>query len=215
MTVVCIHQPDFAPWLGFFDRLRTADIFIALDDAQFLRRGWHHRDRIKTAQGVTWLTIREAEIDETDDWRGRHLETLRHAYAKAAFFTAEFPAIEAIYNRQHRLLIDLNLDLIAHIGARLCVPWAPRFASELDRPGRSTARLVDLVKTVGGTCYLTGTGARGYLDEKLFADAGISVIWQQFDTPVYPQLHGSFVPKLSALDYLLNCGGAPVSGSRS
>jgi len=220
VTVVCIHQPDFAPWLGFFDRLRRCDIFIVLDNVQFLRRGWHHRDRIRTAEGERWLTvpvhkrgrqgqpINRVEIDELTDWRRQHLETLRHAYARAPCFEPHFSAVSEIYGRRHRRLIDFNRDLIDYLAPGFDAVADTRLASELSVAGRGSGMLVALVRAVGGSTYLTGQGAREYLDESRFAAAGIEVEWQRFAHPVYPQVHGDrFVHGLSGLDCLFNCGG--------
>lgn len=223
MTVVCIHQPDFAPWLGFFHRLCHCDVFIVLDDVQFLRRGWHHRDQIKTASGTRWLTvpvkkkgrygqeIRDVEIDDSIDWRRRHYGLLKTNYARAPHFELEFEALRDVYGRRHRRLIDFNLDLIRHFCARLDLPARFSTASEIGRDGSSTARLVSLTRAVGGSVYLTGTGARAYLEESLFEASGIGVRWQDFAHPIYPQSHGSFVPRLSVIDCLFNCGAAETA----
>ena len=221
MTVVCIHQPDFAPWLGFFDRLKRCDKFIVLDNVQFLRRGWNHRDRIRTADGERWLTvpvlkrgrreqpINRVEIDESTDWRRQHLEILRHAYGRAACFQPHFSAISEIYGRRHGRLIDLNRDLIDTLARRFDAVADTWLASELSVYGRGTGMLVELVRAVGGSTYLTGQGARAYLDESRFAAAGIEIEWQRFADPVYPQVHGDrFVRGLSGLDCLFNCGAA-------
>ena len=221
MTVVYIHQPDFAPWLGFFDRLKRCDVFIVLDNVQFLRRGWHHRDRIRTAGGERWLTvpvlkrgrqeqpINRVEIDESTDWRRQHLEILRHAYARAPCFQPHFSAISEIYGRRHGRLIDLNSDLIDYLARQLDAVADTCLASELSVEGRGIGMLVELVRAVGGSTYLTGQGARAYLDESRFAAAGIEVEWQRFADPAYPQVHGDrFVRGLSGLDRLFNCGAA-------
>lgn len=212
---VTIHQPDFMPWLGFFDRWRVSDLFIVLDDVQFIRRGWHHRDKIKTPSGVQWLTvpvrkrgrnrqlINEVELDNEGDWRRRHLETIRHAYHSAPEFREVFAALEEIYARPHRLLIDHNLDLLRFAAARLGVDTPLEFSSNIGSDSAGTQRLVDLVKAVGGRVYVTGTGSREYLEESLFASADLEVRWQEFQHPVYRQLYGDFVPKLSILDYLM------------
>ena len=218
MTVVCIHQPDFAPWLGFFERLQRCQMFIVLDNVQFLRRGWHHRDRIRTADGERWLTvpvlkrgrreqpINQVEIDESTDWRRQHLEVMRHAYRRAACFQPHFSAISEIYGRRHARLIELNRDLIDYLARQLDAVADTCLASELSVDGGGTGMLVELVRAVGGSSYLTGQGARAYLDESRFAAAGIEVEWQRFADPVYAQLHGDrFVGGLSSLDYLFNC----------
>jgi hypothetical protein len=213
--MVTIHQPDFMPWLGFFDRWAKSDLYVVLDDVQFLRRGWHHRDKIKTPQGPAWLTvpvknkgryeqqIREVEIDNDSNWRRKHLSTIQNAYSKAPKFDRLFPKIEAVYLKNHKKLVDFNLDILLVLAAEFGIktPFAP--ASDFQAKGQKSERLVNLVKLNKGSRYLTGKGARSYLDEDLFAAEGLEVIWQDFEHPVYPQLHGEFQPGLSALDYLM------------
>ncbi len=218
MTTVCIHQPDFLPWLGFFHRLKTCDAFVVLDNVQFIRRGWQHRDRIKTAQGPQWLTvpvkkkgrfdqlIGDVEIDETEDWRSKHMKTLESAYARAPFFTELFPKVRGIYAKRHRRLMDLNMDFIRFFCEAFGIEVETRFASAMDGAGNKSDLLAALTVAAGGQVYLTGTGSRDYLDEGVFEAAGIKVAWQAFELPEYLQLHGDFAPGLSAIDALLNCG---------
>jgi hypothetical protein len=226
-TTVCIHQPDFAPWLGFFERLLHTDVFVILDDVQFVRRGWHHRDRIKTPQGVQWLTlpvikkghydqlIRDTQLDVDSGFTDKHLRTLEMAYGKRPGFDTVFPVVEEIYRRQPRLMIDLNLPLLEAMMAAFGLEKRMVMASSLNIASSSTERLVDIVRAVGGTDYLSGTGARAYLDEQLFAAAGIGVQWQRFDHPTYPQPWGDFEPGLSGLDCLFNCGRDAAAVLRS
>lgn len=214
--LVTIHQPDFLPWLGFFDRWRKSDLYVMLDDVQFLRRGWHHRDKIKTGSGEAWLTvpvkkkgkfeqtIAEAAIDHERDWRRKHLNAIEAAYKKTRNFSTVFPAIEEIYGRGHELLVDLNLDLLRYCAGELYIETPIEKASRFGVTASSTKRLVELVAACGGDSYLTGLGARDYLEEELFAEKDIEVVWQKFEHPVYTQLHGPFIEALSVLDYLMN-----------
>ncbi|MDP3426129.1 MAG: WbqC family protein [Humidesulfovibrio sp.] len=212
--IVTIHQPDFMPWLGFFERWRASDLYVILDDVQFLRRGWHHRDRIKTVSGPAWLTvpvlkkgafdqeIREVRL-EKGPWRRKHLATIRAAYARAPNFSGVFPLLEEIYGRGHDRLVELNLDLLQLFAKLLEIATPVALASDSRIEADGTIRLVRLCVAHGANVYLTGTGSRAYLDEALFAARGIRVEWQRFAHPEYPQLHGEFVPNLSALDYLM------------
>jgi hypothetical protein len=217
VRTVCIHQPDFAPYLGFFDRLLRSDHFILLDNVQFIRRGWQHRDRIKTREGSGWLTlslqkgdyhqkISEVRLATDEKWIDDNLALLRKCYAKAPFFELIYPQVEAIYRAGHKRMIDLN---IAFLGLalrlfRIEVPMS--FASAYPVVSSSSQRLLDLVIAVRGDNYLTGPGSRDYLDETLFLQAGVGVTWQDFRHPVYPQLYENFEPKLSCLDVFFNCG---------
>ncbi|CAO3439918.1 WbqC family protein [Azospirillum argentinense] len=218
MTRVCIHQPDFVPYLGFFDRLLSTDVFILLDDAQFLRRGWQHRDRIKTRQGSAWLTLAVEKSPQTTPINHMRLATkpagcrvdllnqLQESYRDAAHFRNEFPWIAELLSGPFETLIDLNLAFLRECLRRFELQPEIVLASSLGVAGARTQRLVDLVRAVGGTSYLSGTGALDYLEPERFGEAGIALTIQDFRHPVYPQLHGPFMPYLSCLDAFLNCG---------
>jgi len=213
--IVTIHQPDFLPWLGFFDRWEKSDTYIVLDDVQFIRRGWHHRDKIKTQNGIEWLTvpvqkkgrysqtIKEVRINNEENWRHKHLETIQAAYRKATNFDLVYGRLSEIYNVDHDLLISFNMNLLRLCSKMLDINTLVVFASEFNVKSTGSQRLVDLVKSVGGKEYLTGSGSRDYLDEALFNKEGINVCWQKFHHPVYQQFHGSFEKMLSSLDYLM------------
>ena len=212
---ITIHQPDFLPWLGFFDRWQKSDLYIILDDVQFLRRGWHHRDKIKTQKVARWLTVpvvkkgqyhqlfRDVKIDNDTNWRDKHLKTIELNYKKTPNFELCFDKIREIYDKQHLFLIDLNIDLLHFLADELGITIPSVFASEYKITSTSTQRLIDLVRAVDGTDYLTGLGSKDYIDESLFKEENIRVVWQEFQHPIYRQLHGEFIPKLSSLDYLM------------
>lgn len=216
--IVCIHQPDFLPYLGFFDRLLKSHLFVILDDAQFLRRGWHHRDKIKTAQGICWLTvpvqkkgnyrqlIKDTKIDNHTNWKRKHLLTIEMNYKNAPNFDRFFGDLQHIYNKPFDYLIDFNLELLQWILKILKISISIVFASSTGVTSTRTFRLLDIVEHFEGTAYLSGIGAKAYLKEHLFVERNMTLIWQDFKHPIYPQLHGEFVPNLSVLDCLLNCG---------
>ena len=217
---VVIHQPDFLPWLGYFQRLLKADLFIALDHVQFVTgtsRSWTHRDMIKTPQGAKWLSlrvqkapfgtaIRDILLAPDPDWRKENLNLLRENYRKAAYFDEIFPLLERLYALPHQTMAAMNLASLDLLEELLDVPRPRLISSKMSPQGTSTAMLVDLLRKAGATHYISGLGARAYLDERLLAEAGIELVWQAFRPPVYPQLHGPFVPMLSSIDALFNCG---------
>jgi hypothetical protein len=217
---VVIHQPDFLPWLGFFDRLRKADLYIALDHAQFVSgtsRSWTHRDRIKTAAGPRWLSlsVRKAplgtpicEVRLVPDrrWRDDNLNLLRESYQRAPYFGEIFPRVQALYEGSQERLAEMTLDSLDLLCAMLGVSVERRLSSAMSPSGTNNEMLVDLLRKAGATRYLSGQGARAYFRAEPFAQAGIEVQWQAFSHPVYPQGHGAFVPMLSAIDMLFNCG---------
>ena len=217
---VVIHQPDFLPHLAFFHRLIHADLFVILDTAQFVdgtSRSWMHRDKIKTPKGEKWLSlsvqkphrntaIREVRLSNEADWRKANLNLLRENYRKASHFENIYPYIESLYATDCAMLIDFNLKSIELLLELLGIRIARIPASSLDLRGTKNDLLVDILLKTGATRYLSGEGARAYLDPHRFEAAGIEVAWQSFVHPVYPQLHGNFIPYLSSIDLLFNCG---------
>jgi hypothetical protein len=225
LLTVCIHQPDFAPYLGFFHRLLLSDHFVLLDDAQFIKGGWQNRDRIKGKNGPVWLTlsinkrfpqrINEVILSDNPQWVENNLNLLRDCYRHSRCFDEVFPRIEAIYRDKYRRMVDFNvatLELaLAYFEITIPITYASQYAIE----AKSNARLITLIQLVGGDNYLTGMGSRDYLEKTLFEEAGITVQWQQFKHPVYPQINGAFEPMLSCLDVLFNCGRDSASILRS
>jgi len=220
--VVVIHQPDFAPYLGFFHRFLRADMYIALDHVQFVSsssRSWTNRDKIKTAQGEKWLTvsvkkaprdtaINQIELSTNTDWRQDNLRLLEQNYRNAPYYNELMLEIECLYARPFQMLRDFNMASIEMLMDMLDVriPWV--WSSNLNPVGTKNELLVDLLQKVTATHYLSGMGARDYFQPEPFAKAGIEVIWQDFAHPVYTQQFGEFVPYLSALDVLFNHGVA-------
>jgi hypothetical protein len=217
---VVIHQPDFAPYLGFFHRFLSADLYLVLDHVQFVSntsRSWTHRDKIRTATGERWLTlgvkkapretsINRIELSENRDWVTGNLNLLRENYRRAKYFSQIMPLVEKLYEAPPPLMADFNLRSIELLMDLLDVrlPMIP--SSTLDPVGHKNELLIDLLRKVDATRYITGLGARAYLDVGMFAAADIEVVWQDFHHPVYSQQFEGFVPNLSTLDALFNCG---------
>lgn len=217
---VVIHQPDFMPYLGFFHRFLHTDLWVILDNVQFIQKssmGFHNRDKIKTAQGDRWLTVSvqkcpiETNINEVmlsidPKWREKNLNLIKQNYAKASFFSEIFPYIEELYSFECVKLIDFNLKSIEILNNLLGIEIESVIASTLTPEGTKNEFLVDILKKVNGTTYCSGVGAKNYLVPKIFEDSGIKVVWQDFKHPVYPQLYGEYIPYLSSIDLLFNCG---------
>jgi hypothetical protein len=214
------HQPNYLPWLGFFDKIRHSDVFIIEDNVQFERQGFTNRNRIMTADGVRWLSvpikhakkplrINEVEIAKSSesDWRHRHWLTLKHSYCKAPYWSQYAPFFEDTYSRDWNLLMDLNMHLIRGIMGFLGLTTPLIMASTLPVGGKKTALIVAQCKQVGADTQFSGAGCRGYIDKALFERAGIKLVFQNYTHPQYRQTRGGFVANLSVVDYLF-CTGA-------
>lgn len=215
--VVGIHQLHYLPWLRYVEKIVHSDVFVVLDDIQFSKNGWQNRNRLKTAAGSTLLTVPvraragqsldEIRIHNGVDWRRKHWRTLEQSYRKAAFFGELAPFLEEVYARDWEYLNDLNRFMLDRFLEILAVETPVVYASELDLDGTATERLVNIIRAVGGDTYYTGAYALDtYLDRDELDRSGIKLRVQEWTPPVYPQLHGDFVPDLSVVDILMNCG---------
>jgi hypothetical protein len=217
---VAIVQSNYIPWKGYFDLIAHVDEFVLYDDVQYTRRDWRNRNIIKTSQGKTWLTIPvqvsgrfHQRIDETvvsdPGWTERHWKTLVHVYGKAPFFGTYRDALAETYQRcgADTLLSCVNRRLIdavcEHLRIATPITWSSDYASE----GSINERLLGICLKAGAGVYLSGPGAKSYLDEKLFEDAGVSVEWMDYSGyPEYPQLYPPFEHAVTVLDLLFNAG---------
>lgn len=214
--IVAIHQPQFMPWLGYFDKMDQVDCFVLLDQVQFKKNEWQNRNRIKTVQGPMWLTVPvthrfpasllEVKVNRAVNWRHKHLQALRTNYSRAEGWERARPELEALYAGDPEGLVEANRASIDWLRLQLGVVTPMRLASEMILSDEPTRRLVDVCRAVGADTYLAGADGRRYMDLEAFSAAGISVVFQEYEHPEYPQLFGSFVSHLSALDLVLNCG---------
>jgi len=216
--IVAIHQPNYIPWQGFFYKMIKCDIFVFLDNVQYSKNNIINRNKIKTHNGEMWLTvpvltkdscrqlISDVKINNTFDWRRKHWNSIRQNYAKTSFFKEYSPYLNNIYSKQWDKLIDLNKTLIKFIAD--CLEIRKEFvdASSLNVSGKSTDLLVDICKKLDGDVYLSGESGKKYMDEEKFKEIGIKVEYTDFTQPEYNQLYGDFIPNLSVLDILFNCG---------
>jgi hypothetical protein len=216
---VAIVQSSYVPWKGYFDLIRAVDEFILLDDVQFTRRDWRSRNRIKTKDGLAWLTIPIASKGKYDqricettiaspEWGARHWRTLCGAYGRTEGFAALAPVFEPIFLEppSDRLSI-VNRTLIDAICRVLGIATPIRWSTDYDvRAGRNQ-RLIDLCVAAGATMYLSGPAARSYIDEPAFAAAGVTVRFADYaGYPEYAQPHPPFEHAVSALDLLFSTG---------
>jgi len=196
---------------------------VILDEVQFPRRDYCHRTKIKTAQGVKWLTvpvkarfqtkIKEVELSDPRTNLARHWQAIVHNYGKTPYFARYGPELAGYFHRYYHGLAELNLTLIKLIAGWLGIGTPLVLESSLGHPmGKGSARNLNICRYLGGTVYLSGQGARAYNDAEAFAEAGIELRYQDFRHPVYPQRFGEFVPGLSVIDFLFNNGGGEGCG---
>lgn len=220
MRIVGILQPGYLPWLGFFEQMLRSDIFVIYDDVQYDKHGWRNRNRVKGPQGPVWLTvpvrlkglnkpkINEVKIDPAQSrWAKKHCETLRQLYGKAPFFSQYYPHLEKILKQTWDRLVDLDMALIRLISDWLGLAPEIVMSSSLGcQAADPTARLIEICRTMEADIFYEGSSGKNYLDLSRFAAAGLQVVFQEYQCRPYPQLHGEFIPYLSIVDLLFNCG---------
>lgn len=222
--IVAAHQPNFIPWLGFFDKMLKADLFIIVDHVQMERQSYQNRVRIKTGAGERWITvpvlqesrderILDKRIDNSREgrfrWGRKMFLTLKYAYQSAPYFRDHEAALSELLSDRWERLSELNLRLIEFCRHALAIRTPMILSSSLGVPGSKSEMVLNMCRAAGGDVYLSGSGAsRAYLDLPAFERAGLSVAWQDFRHPRYRQYPccDSFIPNLSSFDMIFNCG---------
>ena len=222
--IVAAHQPNFIPWIGYFDKMRKADLFIVVDHVQMERQSYQNRVRIKTGAGERWITvpviqesrserIMDKRIDNSRSgrfrWSRKMFLTLKYAYQSAPYFRDYQDGVAEIFETRWERQSELNGRLIEFCREALDIRTPMVASSTLRITGAKSDMVLNMCREAGATAYLAGDGAsRGYLDVDAFERAGIRVLWQEFEHPRYVQHPscGVFIPNLSAFDMLFNCG---------
>lgn len=220
---IAIQQPEHAPWLGFFHKMSKVDEYVFLDNAQFKKRYFENRNKIKTIKGWQWITvpviskgryrqkINEVIIDNGLPWRRKYLNALRHAYAKSPYFDAYNERIDKIINSKWGKLIEFNIELIAFFRSVFNLNNIPTLiASALvgDKDLTGSDLILEICKSLKATTYLSGPDGANYLKADDFASSGIEIQFHTYEHPVYSQLHGSFISNMSSFDFLFNSDSA-------
>lgn len=215
--ILTSHQPTYLSWCGLFDKVARADLFCVLDTVQYERRSWENRNQIKTNQGALMLSVpveSRGHFEKTggtiriipDGWARKHVRSIELAYLKAPYFDEYYEEIRFILMRGHEFLVDLNMDLLHFFLKWLGIKTRVVRASGYEFQGEKSGLVLDMCQKLGATRYIFGSQGRSYADVDAFNRAGIEVEFQDYHHPEYPQLHGPFLPNMSALDILFNCG---------
>lgn len=226
--LVAIHQPNFFPWLGYFDKIARADVFIFLDDVQFPKTGgsWSNRVKLLLGGAGSWVTaaidrdyhgtrtISQMNFLASNPWREKTLKTLETNYRKHPFHRETMAVIEPLLTNSEANIAAYNIHAVTTLSSLLGLDTTKlRRSSDLPHEGHSNELLCLLTQSVGGAMYMCGGGADGYQDESVFKAAGIKLVRQAFVHPAYSQVKtGDFVPGLSIIDALMNHGVQEVGG---
>lgn len=225
--IAAIMQPTFLPWIGYFDLIDQADIFVFLDTVQFEKQSWQQRNRVRTPKGLEWLTIpvfitgrfgqtiREVEI-KADAFPDKQIKTLQQHYSKTPYFNDYWPELEAILlsAKEGKFLAKLNMAIICWLAGRLGISSRFVLASDLNVEDHRSERLVGILKNIGADRYLSPVGSMAYLiqDREVFSRAGIPILLHTFVHPEYTQRYAPFEIGASAIDMLFNEGATGTAG---
>lgn len=227
-TTVAISQSNYIPWKGYFDLINQVDEFILYDDMQYTRRDWRNRNKIKTPNGLLWLTIPvqakgayHQKIKDTvvsdPSWNKQHWKKIVHSYAKAKYFQTYKEIFEALYlGMEERHLSQINYHFLTTICRILGIDTRLSWSMDYRLIDGKTERLVDLCKQAGATAYVSGPAAKGYIDEALFTEAGLALRYVDYGGyPEYNQLFPPFEHGVSILDLIFNEGPDATKYMRS
>jgi hypothetical protein len=216
--ILTAHQPAYLPWLGYFNKIMRSDLFIYLDSVQFEKNSFTNRNKIKTPQGEIWLTvpikssghfqltIKDIQIDNRQNWRKKHLNSIYCNYKKAASFEQCYAKLEKLYQKDYDFLADLCYDQLLFWFEELNITTTIIRSSELTIRSKKSDLVLDLCKYFNVDHYLSGAQGKNYLKENDFKKNHIFIEYQSFQHPTYPQLWGEFLPFMSVVDFWFNCG---------
>jgi len=215
--ILSVHQPNFLPWTGFFYKISKSDIFVYLDNVQYIKRSYINRVKVKTITGPKWITvpvktkgrylqkINEVEIDNEKDWKKKILGVIKYNYSKSQNFKKYFEGLESYFLNDFSNLVDFNIGLIEWILSELSIKTEIIKSSELinniDDP---TERIINICQKLNANTYLSGFGGNNYQELNEFKENNIAVVVYDFKHPKYSQLWGDFVSGMSIIDYLFN-----------
>jgi hypothetical protein len=219
---VGIHQPNFLPWIGYFNKIIMSDVFILLDDVQYPKTGgvWTNRSLILNNGESKWATIpinrnfsgtkniNEIRFAQNNNWKESYLKQIRKSYLKSRCFSQIYDFLLESFKYETELLSSFNIHLIASILRLLEISDQTLItSSSLVKNGKSNHLLCSLVKSVDGNTYLCGAGSSEYLDTKIFELNRINIVYQNYNAIAYPQIENEkFVAGLSIIDALMHCG---------
>jgi len=217
--ILTAHQPSYLPWLGTISKIAQADTFCVFDNVQYDRRGWTNRNFIKTVNGPLMLSVpvlskkhMEKKIKNIEivpgNWARKHMKSIELAYKKAPHFATHFSGIGAIVDlyADGGLLSELNTDILRYVLRSLGIQLPLVMASDYEFEGEKSNLVLDMCRKLGATEYIFGGEGERYADQEAFKAAGIVPHFQKYEHPIYEQLHGEFVPRMSVLDLLMMAG---------
>jgi hypothetical protein len=217
-VILTAHQPTYIPWLGLFNKIYFADCFVLFDTVQYLPKEWMNRNKIKSSNGAIFLTVpvlkrgflnkmnKEIQIDNSKNWKRKHLKSIYINYKDTKYFKNYFPFFEDVYNKDWLYLIDLNFYIFKNLLDFLNIKVKLLKLSDLNIEGKKSELVLNLCKKLGAKKYIFGEQGKNYAEIDQFSKNGIDLIFQNYKHPNYAQEFGNFVSHLSVVDLIFNHG---------
>jgi hypothetical protein len=225
--IVTILQPSYIPWRGYFHQIARSDLFIFYDDVQYDKHGWRNRNRIKTPSGARWLTIpvhsagnvvqeipiNQIQVDWRKNWPESHFQLIAESYKDAPFFKKYRDLIKCFYSEKPVLLAEFTIQTTISLARELGITHTAfmRSSAMPDLTGKKTDRLIQILKHVHATQYISGPSAQSYIEEEKFSEAGITIEYMTYNYREYPQFYPPFDPQVSILDLMFMTGDQALS----
>jgi len=225
--IATIMQPTYLPWIGYFDLMDNADVFVLFDTVQFEKQAWQQRNRVKTSENTAkWLSvpvkqdlgqrIRDVKIDASNPWRRKHWGSIEQYYKRAPYWKTYSDGLAEIYAQPWDSLYKLNFTLINFLKDQVGITTRLVQASDIPVSGEKVGLLVNICHNLKADLYLSPVRAADYIEkDNVFAVEGITLQYHQYTHPVYPQLFGEFLPYMSVIDLLFNQGSKSLEIIRS
>lgn len=220
--ILTAHQPVYLPWLGLLHKIYLSELFCLFDIAQYQTKDYNNRNKIKTNDGEIWLTVPVESKDHftknicdvkiiNNGWNKKHFKSICFAYKKAPYFERYIDGLDSIINKRYDFLTDLNLDILRFMLDCFDIKVPVVKASDYDFSGNKSDLVLDMCIKLGASKYIFGAQGNNYANVPSFIAQGIEAYFQDYHHPIYKQLHGDFLPYMSAIDLLFNEGPASKS----
>ena len=214
-----ISQPAYLPWLGYLERIKISDLHIILDHVQDGKRSMVNRNKIRTKEGWNWLTvpiksknrysglsIKDLELNNQSEWKGKHWKSIKSSYSKSKHFEDYSNSIKEIYKKDYIFLREINHDLTEFLIKNFGINTPMIYSSSLNIKSTKSNLILDICKHFGAKTYISGPFGRDYLNKESFEDASIEILYHEYLHPKYIQNFNGFEPFMSSLDLLFNHG---------
>jgi len=223
--ILVAHQPEFLPWLGNISKVAMGDVYFILDTVQYQSKYFQNRNkiRIKNGQGWQWLIIPvndtkdhyvntlDVRIANNTNWRKKHLHAIEFSYKKSPFFQEIYTELSELYRYECDFLVDFLIRIIKYAFEKIGIRIPVYRVSELIKSGyevkgEKSDLIISMCRVIDAKTYVFGISGKDYVEENKFKSAGITPVFQDFEHPVYSQIHGEFLPAMSFIDLLFNHG---------